>query len=109
MWVYLPAVAERAVGRTQAPQRAGLGGQATPHDAGLLGPGQHDVRRAIPVQVDRVLGDDGVALGTNDGGATMVKLKTQTKKDLRALSFLDERTGIVVGQTGTVLKFVRTY
>jgi photosystem II stability/assembly factor-like uncharacterized protein len=55
------------------------------------------------------VGENGTAIGTNDGGETVVTFRTDTKRDLKDLSFLDERTGFVVGTVGTVLRFVREY
>ncbi|MEN8151376.1 MAG: YCF48-related protein [Planctomycetota bacterium] len=55
-----------------------------------------------------MVGENGVARGTVDG-ETVVTFRTDTKRDLRDLSFTSEHKGFVVGTSGTVLRFVREF
>ena len=55
------------------------------------------------------VGRDGAAVGSNDGGETFSTMKTGTDRDLRDCSFVDDKTGYAVGQSGTVLRFAREW
>ena len=50
-----------------------------------------------------LVGDGGLALKTDDGGATWISLETGTQTWLRAISFLDEGVGFVAGAQGLLL------
>ena len=63
----------------------------------------------IGKEIIYTVGENGTAIGTNDSGKTMVKFRTDTKRDLKDLSFLDKHNGFVVGSVGTVLRFVRDF